>query len=307
MDTSQLPRKWYKKKRYWGVFLLLIWLVFAYSEGPQMRYQPEVLQQALVEVGQNNVNFHQKQVDGRTVNYLSIIKNDSFPIVVFAHGSPGSLADYERYLGDTAFGKNLNFIAIDRPGFGYSNFGHADGSLQYHADALAAVVEDFPKVPKIAVGHSMGGPVIAKAAMAYPEHFKGLVFVAPSVSPALEPATWWRKMLNIPPIRWLAPPAFRVCNQEIIPLRGELEIMESDWEDLKIPVTVVQGEMDPLVPAGNANFIADKMINGMKTKVVMLEGKDHFILWSEVPMIKTEILEVVEMVKTMQAPQTDAN
>ncbi|MEL6656291.1 MAG: alpha/beta fold hydrolase [Bacteroidota bacterium] len=300
MNRPNPARKWYKKKRYLGAALLVIWLVFAYSEGPKMRYEQNSLKQQLLELGQENVHFHQKQVDGRTVNYLSIIKNDTLPIVVFAHGSPGSLSDYEPYLQDTVFGKDLNFIAIDRPGFGYSNFGQAEGSLQYHADAMAAVVEDYPDAPKIAVGHSMGGPVIAKAAMEYPAHFRGLVFVAPSVSPALEPATWWRKLLNIPPIRWLAPPAFRVCNQEIIPLRGELEIMENDWKDLKIPVTVVQGEMDRLVPAGNADFIQDKMINGMKTKVVMLKGKDHFILWSEVPMIKTEILEVVEMVQSHQ-------
>ncbi|MEL7248676.1 MAG: hypothetical protein AAFO03_09660 [Bacteroidota bacterium] len=106
----------------------------------------------------------------------------------------------------------------------------------------------------------------------------GLVFVAPSVSPALEPASWWRELLNPTPLCWLAPPAFRVYNQEIISLRSELEIMEKDGEDLTILVTVVQEEKDPLVPAGNADFIQDKIINGMKTKVVMLEGANHFIL-----------------------------
>ena len=298
MNAVLQPRKWYKKKRYYSLLLLFGWLWFAYSEGPKMRYLPEELQQHLLDYGQDNTAFHQKEVEGRIINYLSIINNDSFPILVLAHGSPGSLSDYEGYLEDTLFSQNVNLIAFDRPGFGYSNFGKAEGSLQFHADAMAAVVEDFPDVPKIGIGHSMGGPVIAKAAMAYPEHFKGLVFIAPSVAPELEPSTWWRELLNVPPIRWLAPPAFRVCNQEIIPLREELEIMEKDWQDLKIPVTVIQGEMDRLVPAGNADFIEEKMINGTQTKVVMLEGKDHFILWSEAEMIKAEVLKLLEMVKT---------
>lgn len=41
MNKLQPPRKWYKMKRYWELTLLVIWLVFAYSEGPKLRYEPE--------------------------------------------------------------------------------------------------------------------------------------------------------------------------------------------------------------------------------------------------------------------------
>ncbi len=296
MTPADPSRKWYKKKRVWFSLLLLIWLLFAYSEGPKMRYQQNELKQELLDAGYPDVAFHKKAVGDYSINYLSIRNHDTLPVLILTHGSPGSLDDYTGYLMDTAFTKQFNIISIDRIGFGYSDFGHAEGSLQLHAEALAAAAEDFPNAPKIAVGHSMGGPVIAKAAMAFPEHIDGLVFVAPSVSPELEPANWWRKLLNIPPIRWLAPPAFRVCNQEIIPLRGELEKMNQEWTNLNIPATVVQGEDDRLVPAGNAGFIKENLVNGPKTKVVMLEGANHFILWSETNLIKEEIEEVVEMV-----------
>jgi pimeloyl-ACP methyl ester carboxylesterase len=39
----------------------------------------------------------------------------------------------------------------------------------------------------ILVGHSLGGPLIARMTMDYPELIDGLVFVAGSVAPKLEP------------------------------------------------------------------------------------------------------------------------
>jgi pimeloyl-ACP methyl ester carboxylesterase len=129
--------------------------------------------------------------------------------------------------------------------------------------------------------------------MDYPEEVDGMVMVAPSVSPMLEPAAGWRRFVNIIPIRWITPPALRVCNQEIIPLRGELDKMMPAWPKMDMPVTVVQGTEDDLVPMGNAAFVAESIGDTSLVKLSYVEGGDHFILWSEVPLVRAEIMKML--------------
>ena len=213
--------------------------------------------------------------------------------MVFVHGSPGSLTAYDDYLKDKKLFQFGDMISVDRPGFGFSNFGETSISVQQQAAQIAEILMDFPERKKILVGHSMGGPVISKLAMDFPELVDGLVEIASSVSPDLEPSNSWRIALNFFPFRVLTPPSFRVCNQEIIPLKKELLAMESDWKSIKVPITIIHGSADPLVPAGNADFIKKMAINSPNIKLKMLENKDHFILWSETQLIKTELIEMI--------------
>ena len=159
---------------------------------------------------------------------------------------------------------------------------------------IAAILQDFPNQKKIVVGHSMGGPVISRLAIDYPQLVDGLVLVAPSIAPALEPPNWWRKMIDFPIFQFFTPAALRVCNQEIIPLKEELLAMENGWKNITCPVTVLQGTADPLVPPGNAYFAKEQLKNSSKVKLKMIEEGNHFILWNEQPFIRDVILEMLK-------------
>lgn len=288
-----MKRKWYLRKRMILVLLLLLWWGISRLEFLKLRYQPEVLSATLQAAGQPKPTFATLAVGKKNIHYVQVGKVDTLPAIVLIHGSPGSLDAYGPYLADTVLSRQANLVSIDRPGFGYSDFGKTETSLAGQAEQIAAVLATLPPTPKILVGHSMGGPVITKLAMNYPELVDGLLLVAPSISPALEPSNTWRKIINWIPLRWLTPPAFRVCNQEIIPLKEELEWMMTDWEKLKIPVTVVQGSEDRLVPAGNADFAQKMLTQSSQVKIHKLVGGDHFILWSEVPLVKEAMLDLL--------------
>jgi len=222
-----MAKKWFYKKRVWVLILLLIgWWICSRSTTLKMRYHPSEFSKEIKNASSLPFQFQQKQLDG--------------------------ISAYKKYLKDSLLYQQAILIAIDRLGFGYSDFGTAVPSLQLQAQLIAAVLEDFPTSKKIIVGHSMGGPVNARLAMDYPHLVDGMILVAPSISPELEPSNWWRKGVDFMPLRWLTPPAFRVCNQEIIPLREELKNIEDRWADIKCPVTIIHGTEDPLVPAGNA-------------------------------------------------------
>ncbi len=286
-------RQWYKKKRFWFLGLLVLFFFVSKMEWAKMRYNPQVLSQWLIEQGQMSPVFKTKKKLGRELHYLQIGNRSSLPLIVFVHGSPGALNAYEEYFSDTILSKYSDMIAVDRLGFGYSDFGKSVSSLLIQAELIASILEDFPRRKKILVGHSMGGPVIARLVMDHPELVDGLVMVAPSISPSLEPSNAWRKVIDFPPIRWLTPSALRVCNQEIIPLRRELDAMMDGWADISVPITVVQGTEDVLVPKANADFAKAMITDDLCIKTTMVEKGDHFILWTEMALIKKEILELL--------------
>ena len=258
-------------------------------EWAKNRYNPN----RLVENIKTSTNFpakiNSKTIDGQTMTYLQVGENTNRPLLVLVHGSPGSLVAYEDYYMDTTLLEKYMIISIDRLGFGYSDFGKSEPSLANHAKLIGAILKDYPNQKKLLVGHSMGGPVIAKVAMEYPQLADGLMMIAPSISPDLEPSNTWRKALNWKPISILTPDALRICNQEIIPLKEELEMMMEGWKNITIPVTVIQGEEDSLVPEGNADFAKVMLQNSPYVNIQKIKDGNHFILWNRNSFIKEEI------------------
>ncbi len=242
---------------------------------------------------QASLHFHTYQKEGRTIHYAQLGNDSLQPVLLMLHGSPGALDAYLDYLADTALSSQAVLIAADRPGFGYSDFGLSLASVARQASLLEPLLQKFARQRLILVGHSYGGPLIARLAMDYPELVDGLIMIAPSIDPDLEPGTWWRKVLNVWGLRWLLPPALRVCNQEIIPLKSDLKNMLSDWPNVRQPVIVIQGEADKLVPKGNADFAKRVLVNSESVEVQIIEGGNHFILWSRQPIIKKAIRKML--------------
>jgi pimeloyl-ACP methyl ester carboxylesterase len=213
--------------------------------------------------------------------------------VLFVHGSPGSWEGWAHFLLDPDLEKNFQLIAVDRPGYGGSDGGKTETSLQRQAEDVLEVLKfNQSDQPAILVGHSFGGPVIAKAAMIDSSKVMGLVFVASSVSPDLErtkwfqyPATWW-------PIRVLIPTDLRVCNEEIFPLKGELTKMLPDWKKITAKAVLIQGDEDDLVPPANVDFLLAHLAPEDVLKVERVAELNHFVPWKRPDLIKDAIFLV---------------
>ena len=63
------------------------------------------------------------------INYLTV-GDDHSPLVVFVHGSPGSLSAFIDFMADTPLLEKAQLISVDRPGFGESSFGYAQKSVK---------------------------------------------------------------------------------------------------------------------------------------------------------------------------------
>lgn len=235
---------------------------------------------------------HRINVLGREINYAEIGK-DSLPVVFFVHGSPGSWSAFSGFMKDEDLLKKVKMVSVDRAGFGYSDLGNGEKSLEKQAAYLKPIVEKYKQKDKklILVGHSLGGPMLARMAIDYPELIDNLIFVAPSIDPNLEPARWYRYILDSVFIRYIIPRSFRASNLEILYLKEDLEAMLPFWKNIRQSTIVIQGKKDVLVHPDNAKFAQKMLINVQSLQIWLKDDMNHFVPWSNPELIKEAILK----------------
>ncbi len=243
--------------------------------------------------GRTPPTFHSYTVLGREIFAAEIGPEDA-PPVLYVHGSPGSWDDAAALMTDPQLVGRAHLIAVDRPGFGKSGFGQLETSLERQAAMLAGVLaQAAPRRPAIIVGHSLGGPVAARLAMDHPEQVAGLVLVAASIDPALEKTAWYQKVARWPIIRSIVPRVLLLANDEILPLKGELEKMLPLWSSIHMPVEVIQGDDDALVPPANADF-AERMLTGAPVHRMRIPKQGHLIPWERPDLIRDAIVRLLD-------------
>jgi len=217
--------------------------------------------------------------------------------IVFVHGSPGSMDAFLEYMADTTLLSLADLITYDRPGFGHSGFGKAEMSLSGQSYILADLVRSFHYDRYWLVGHSYGGTIIVHMAMRHPKKIAGLGIISGSISPELEPPAKWRNWFDLPLLRQLWPVSLRVSNEELMPLKHDLTMIEDDWDRIHAPVSLIHGTLDVLVPFQNLNYAKEKLTNADTVRTLIFEGENHFIVWTK----KKEIVEeIVELIKSQR-------
>ena len=210
-------------------------------------------------------------------------------LIIFVHGTPGSFTTFMHYMNDSLMQEHFHMISVTRPGWVERNAEKVP-SLDEQAAALEPLLRmDRSGKGTILMGHSYGGPVIAKTAMEYSELVSGLVFVATTGDPELSGPRWYNRLAVVIP-RFILGDGLKGANAEIMPLRPQLESILSGWEELEMPVLIVQGGRDRLVNPRNAEFMQRMLVNAEVT-YMWREGQGHFVLWEEAGLIVDSIIE----------------
>ena len=210
-------------------------------------------------------------------------------LIVFVHGTPGSFTTFMHYMNYSLMQEHFHMISVTRPGWVERNAEKVP-SLDEQAAALEPLLRmDRSGKGTILMGHSYGGPVIAKTAMQYSELVSGLVFVATTGDPELSGPRWYNRLAVVIP-RFILGDGLKGANAEIMPLRPQLESILSGWEELEMPVLIVQGDRDRLVNPRNAEFMQRMLVNAEVT-YMWREGQGHFVLWEEAGLIVDSIIE----------------
>jgi pimeloyl-ACP methyl ester carboxylesterase len=119
---------------------------------------------------------HRLEIDGREVNYCELGEG---PAILFVHGLGASWQSWLEQMPE--FAESHRVVAMDLPGFGYSESPSEDISIEYYARWTAKFMDILGIESAAVVGNSMGGFVSAELAIKSPERVQRLVFVSAAI------------------------------------------------------------------------------------------------------------------------------
>jgi pimeloyl-ACP methyl ester carboxylesterase len=268
--------RFYFRKRYVALALLISYFVMCQS---CMMMRTSVIETKAF-FGKTMTSYIDStmMIAGNPIHYIKT-GNENNPTLFFIHGSPGSWDAFKEYLNDSLLLKKYRMVAIDRPGFGFSDFGKAE-DLQTQSEWITTFIKRIDnKKPMVLIGHSLGGPVVAKLATEHPDWYQHLVILSGSVDPSAETPEKWRSVLKLVPLRYLIPGALRPSNDELWYFKRDLAAMKPELKKITSDVTIIHGTKDRLVPFSNVAFMEKEFVNAKTIHVMAIENADHFIPW----------------------------
>lgn len=227
------------------------------------------------------------------VSYLQAGSGDGRR-VIFVHGTPGSARGWAEYLLNVPAG--YTYLALDRPGYGLSAPRSGVVSLKHQAQAILPLLRTVKNRQAILVGHSMGASVAIQAALDLPGSVGGLLLLAGAFDPDLEEAHWLQPVGTLKPFSWLLPRSINNANQELLGLKRDLIAQAGRLHQISIPVTTLHGDMDPLVPVTNVDYLQQKLVNSPLDGEI-LKNKDHFIPWNSKSTVDQALERLIDRVR----------
>lgn len=245
----------------------------------QFKQAGVVLKTVTVQTGKNNLHYTQTG-------------HDSLPTILFVHGSPGSWSAFADYMKDKELLQKFRMISVDRPGFGYSDYGNAV-RLEKQSALISHLFRYWKNGrPFYLVGHSLGGPLIIRLFADNPGTIDALVLLAASVDPSEEKKERWRNMIDGPVIRNFIPGAFRPSNRELYYFKKDVIGLQDRFPAVTCKVLIVHGTADNFVPPGNASYAVKKLVNASSVDTVFIPGANHFIPWQHFETIKKVLMSL---------------
>jgi pimeloyl-ACP methyl ester carboxylesterase len=215
-------------------------------------------------------------------------------MILFIHGAPGSLEAFMGFLRDPDLRQNLRMMAVDRPGYGHSDPGNPITSLKIQATLIQPLLDlNRHRKKPILVGHSYGGPVAASIAIQVPDQVGGILLVGAAMDPEHEKIFWVSRLIRLSWISAVLPASIVSSNIEKLSHVEELKKISARWKEIRVPVTILHGKNDWIVPVKNAFFI-DRMLANTTKKLVVNKKTGHLIPWTHPKLMKYEILEMAE-------------
>ncbi len=279
-----------RKRFKWGLlFFVTAWIIFAQScmkfRISDRKAGAEFEQKGL------HVSFLNLKTEGISLHYAKA-GADTMPTLFLIHGSPGSWDAFKIYMMDTALLQRFRIISVDRPGFGFSDFGTAY-DLEDQSRLINKIIQkENNQKPVHLAGHSIGGPVIIHLAENHPEAFASLTLLAGSISPYDEPKEYWRYFFMYTPLKWLMPGAFKPSNNEIIYFKKDLYHIDTMYAALQMPITFIHGDNDGFVTVKNVEYGKKKLLHNPAVKLIIIPGASHFIPWEHFDIIKDHLLSL---------------
>lgn len=198
--------------------------------------------------------------------------------LILLHGTPGSAGAWRAFLRSPP--PQMEVIAPDRPGFGESGPRGAVVSFEEQAAALRDLLTPADGRRPILLGHSLGGPIVARAAADFPDRVGAIVILSGSLDPRHERVGLAQGLVSTPPVRAMLPRSLRNSLVELLAGREQTESLAQVLARVRCPVVIIHGTNDRLVPYQNVLYMQRAFTGAASIEVVTIPGGDHFLPWN---------------------------
>lgn len=220
--------------------------------------------------------------------------SDTLPPLLLIHGAPGGWFSNISILDDPDLQKHYQIIAVDRPGYHRSKFNHRKRALT-SIELQAIAIHEAMRLNKsrrkgVVYGNSYGAPIALKIAADHPNEFKHLVLTAGALDPDNEKFWWFHRYARGLMVRLSMPRFINSATDEKFAHVESLKKIQDSWAKLQMPVTVLQGTQDGIVPVENFEF-ARQQLKSKQAEFILIEGAGHLIRRSHPEVIKQVLMK----------------
>jgi pimeloyl-ACP methyl ester carboxylesterase len=207
------------------------------------------------------------------VRYLSIGHEDKIPMLLI-HGAPGSAFDW------TSFAKQLDIydqyylLIVERPGYGATIPRRAEPSIKIQSEKIAEVLREENIKEAVVMGHSYGAPIAIALGAIAPQHISHIYGLSGQYDPDNEVTFKISHYVNFNIFKYLLPRLVWVSNIEKLTHPDGLREIQPYFESVKVPITLIHGDADTLVPYENSTFLKSKLKQS-SSSLITLDGHDH--------------------------------
>jgi pyruvate dehydrogenase E2 component (dihydrolipoamide acetyltransferase) len=235
------------------------------------------------------------EVDGRRLRYLRL--GEGAPPVVFLHGFGGDLDTW--LFNSEKLSADRTVYALDLPGHGESTKDVGAGDLAFFADTLGGFLDAVGVDAAHLVGHSMGGAIALRYALDAPARVASLTLIDAAALGSEINADYIDGFVSAGKRRDLKPvlellfadgglvtrqlvddvlkykrkdgvdEALRTIRDVLFPDGRQTVDLSARLGQLPLPVLVVWGGSDRVIPAAHAEGLPDKV------QVAILDGRGH--------------------------------
>lgn len=239
-----------------------------------------------------DVSIDYYQSEDRTIRNI-LVKRGHDRLFILLHGSPSSSAQWVPLVNDTLLRKEVDFLLIDRPGYGFSDFGNPVLNLEQEAKLVYQVVEQYAKnySQLLMLGTSYGGSVTARFMMDHPGYLDASVLMSSSVAPGEERIYGISWVMDKVP--WLFPKLLIVANQEKLTHERELKKMLPYWDRIATPVMFIHSTGDDLIYPSNVSFALDHMDAKWVMDTIWVKNGEHSLYWSNRNLVFNQLYDFI--------------
>lgn len=258
--------------------------------------------------------------DGTQISYS--VHGAGEPTLVFVHGWSCDTRYWRNQID--IFSQNHKIVLIDLAGHGHSGINREDYTMEAFGEDVKAVVEATGSKNVILIGHSMGGAVIAQAALLLPMRVKGLIGVdtyhsieyplsqeefemmmAPLKENFQKGTHHFVQQMQLPNNdaqlnKWIqedmssAPPIVAISAMKELMAKSITGEAAQIFEEISIPVKAVNGDMWPVDLEANRRHMSS-------FEAIVVKNSDHFLMMNRSDefnkALKQAIKSIVENVK----------